>query len=190
MVLNSIEKLLEKYDNGETTLKEEQQLKAYFAQDNIAPHLESYRIMFQYFNTTKQELYTKDVPLKPKKNFVYQWISVAAVAVLMLGILIPNVMGGNDNLTLASLSAEDREVYFQTKEALAMLSSNFDKGTSSLSALGTVSDNFNQGASSFNALSLASESFNVGAEKASHISKLGNTTNKFLKNTKRKQVNK
>ncbi|WP_323787934.1 hypothetical protein [Psychroserpens sp.] len=183
MVLNSIEKLLEKYDNGETSLKEEQKLRDYFAQENVAPHLESYRMMFQYFNTTKQELYTKDVPLKPKKNFVYQWISVAAVAVLMLGIFIPNVLGGSETLTLADLSAEERKVYFQTKEALAMLSSNFDKGTSSLS---TLSENFNQGATSFNALSLASESFNVGAEKASYVNKLGNTTNKFLKKTKNK----
>ncbi|WP_431135293.1 hypothetical protein [Psychroserpens mesophilus] len=165
MVLNSIEKLLEKYDNGETSLKEEQQLKAYFAQDNVAPHLESYRVMFQYFKTTKQELYTKDVPLKPKRNNVYQWISVAAVAVLMLGILIPNILGGNDNLTLADLSDEERKMYYQTKEALAMLGSNFDKGTSS-----------------FNALSLASESFNVGAKKASHVNKLATTTNKLLKN--------
>lgn len=166
MVLNSIEKLLEKYDNGETSLKEEQQLKDYFAQDQVAPHLESYRVMFQYFNTTKQELYTKDVPLKPKKNYVYQWISVAAVAVLMLGIFIPNMLG-DDSRTLASYSEEEQEMYLQTKEALAMLSSRFDQGTSS-----------------FNALSLASESFTVGAEKASYVNKLGKTTNKFLKNTK------
>lgn len=179
MVLNSIEKLLEKYDNGETSLQEEQQLKDYFAQDNVAPHLESYRVMFQYFNTTKQELYTKDVPLKTKKSNLYQWISVAAVAVLMLGILIPNIFGGNDTLTLADLTPEEREVYFQTKEALAMLSSNFDKGTSGLSVL---SENFNQGASSFDALNLASESFNTGAEKASYVNQLGNTTNKLLKN--------
>ena len=183
MVLNSIEKLLEKYDNGETSLKEEQKLKDYFLQDNVAPHLESYRVMFQYFKTTKQELYTKDVPLKPKKNFVYQWISVAAVAVLMLGIFTPNILGSNST-TLASYSEEEQRMYLQTKEALAMLSSNFDQGASSVIALSTVSDNFNQGASSFNALSEASESFNVGAEKASHINKLGKTTNKFLKNTK------
>jgi hypothetical protein len=181
MVLNSIEKLLEKYDNGETSLKEEQQLKDYFAQDDVAPHLESYRVMFQYFNTTKQELYTKDVPLKPKKNFVYQWISVAAVAVLMLGIFIPKIGEENKITSLDDLTPEEREVYFQTKEALAMLSSNFDKGTSSLSVL---SENFNQGASSFNALSLASESFSVGAETASHVNILGKTTNKYLKNTK------
>ena len=74
MVLNSIEKLLEKYDIGETSIKEEQELKAYFAQDDVAVHLESYRMMFQYFKTTKQEdLYTKDVPLKTRKsNEFYQ----------------------------------------------------------------------------------------------------------------------
>ena len=38
MVLNNIEKLIEKYDNGETTLKEEQQLKDYFSQQTVPPH--------------------------------------------------------------------------------------------------------------------------------------------------------
>ena len=40
MVSDNIEKLLEKYDNGETNLKEEQQLRVYFAQDDVAPHCE------------------------------------------------------------------------------------------------------------------------------------------------------
>lgn len=84
---NIVEQLLEKYDNGETTLKEEQQLRDYFSQESIAPHLESYRIMFQHFAKTKQETYSKDVPLQTKKRTnIYQWISVAAVIAVMVGI--------------------------------------------------------------------------------------------------------
>ncbi|MDP5081517.1 MAG: hypothetical protein NWP87_02590, partial [Winogradskyella sp.] len=83
MVLNSIEKLIEKYHNAETSLKEEAQLKAYFASDAVAPHLEHYKPLFNYFSKSKQEQYTKDVPLNTKKTKLYQWISVAAVAVLM-----------------------------------------------------------------------------------------------------------
>ncbi|WP_298894406.1 hypothetical protein [uncultured Psychroserpens sp.] len=168
MVLNSIEKLLEKYDNGETTLKEEQRLKEYFTQDEVAPHLESYKMMFQYFNNTKQELYTKDVPLKPRKSYIYQWISVAAVAVLMLGIMVPKILGGEEIVDpLAGLTDEERKVYTETKEALSMLSSNF-----------------NDAASSVNTLSLVSTSFNKGAEKASHVSEFGKTTNRLVKKKK------
>jgi len=159
MVLNSIEKLLEKYDNGETSLKEEKQLQAYFAQDEVAPHLESYRVMFQYFNKTKQEHYTKDVPLKTKSYALYKWISVAAVAVLMFG------------------------VYFQTKgpseaeKQEALLAYN-----QTMEALNLVSSKFNQGATSLNALNLASTQFDRGAEQVNYISEFSNTTSKIFKN--------
>ena len=85
MVLNNIEKLLEKYDNGETTLKEEQQLKSYFSQETVAPHLEMYKPIFAYCLVNEKEQFTKDVPLKTKRTFDYTWISVAAVAVLFFG---------------------------------------------------------------------------------------------------------
>ncbi len=164
MVLNSIEKLLEKYDNGETTLKEEQHIKDYFAQDNIPEHLESYRLMFQYFNSTKQELYTKDVPLKPRKSYIYQWISVAAVAVLMLGIMIPSLLG-DDVVTPETVYTQDQlEAYNQTKNALSLLSNSFNESASSVNTLGLVSTNFNK-----------------GAENVSRVSEFAKTTNKLVK---------
>ncbi|MBR9915059.1 MAG: hypothetical protein GYB32_09585 [Algicola sp.] len=167
MVLNSIEKLLEKYDNGETTLKEEQQLKAYFAQDDVAPHLESYKILFQYFNNTKQEHYTKDVPLKPRKSYIYQWISVAAVIVLMLGIFIPQVFGGETYSSVADLPQEQQETYQKTKQALSMLSINF-----------------NDAASSVNTLDLVSSNLNKGAEQVNHVNEFAKSTNKLVKKKK------
>ncbi|EDP70189.1 hypothetical protein FBALC1_11667 [Flavobacteriales bacterium ALC-1] len=164
MVLNNIEALIEKYNNAETTLKEEAQLKTYFASDNVEPHLEHYKPMFQYFSQSKQEQYTKDVPLNTKKKTrLYQWISVAAVAVLMLGFFIPNWNSGSK--TLADYSPEEQQMYIEAKQALAMLSNNF-----------------NDGASSLNALSLASENFNVGIEKTSHVKEFSKTTNRLLKN--------
>lgn len=168
MVLNSIEQLLEKYDNGETTLKEEKVLKAYFAQDEVAPHLESYKAMFQYFNNTKQELYTKDVPLKPRKSYIYQWISVAAVAVLMLGILIPNVFGNDPVTPEVVYTVEQLEAYNQTKEALSLLS-----------------ESFNDGASSIGTLSLVSTNFEKGTEKVNHFNEFAKTTNKLVKKNKK-----
>ena len=88
MVLDNIEKLLEKYENGETSLKEEQQLKHYFTQGTVAPHLEMYKPMFEYFLVNKQDRFTKDVPFKTKRNFNYKWISVASVAALMLRVYV------------------------------------------------------------------------------------------------------
>lgn len=159
MVLNSIEKLLEKYENGETTLKEEQQLKDYFSQETVEPHLEMYKPMFQYFLVTKQERFTKDVPLKTKRKFNYKWISVAAVAVLMFGIYtkFTGPIGPTED--------EEREAqiaYNQTMDALSLISSNFKKGT--------------------NNLNLLTSNFNKGAENILHVNAFENTTNKILRN--------
>lgn len=159
MVLNSIEKLLEKYDNAETTLQEEAQLRAYFSSGNVASHLEHYKPLFVYFTNTQQELFTKDVPLNTKKkaNF-YQWISVAAVAVIALGIMLPQLWNS------PNYSEEEIELYNKTKNALAFMSSNFNEGVSSINVLGMASDNFS-----------------AGVYKASFVSEFGKTTNKFLK---------
>ena len=159
MVLNSIEKLLEKYDNAETTLQEEAQLRAYFSSDDVAPHLEHYKSLFVYFANTQQELFTKDVPLNTKKktNF-YQWISVAAVAVIALGIMLPQLWNS------PTYSQEEIELYNKTKNALAFMSSNFNEGASSMNVLGMASDNFN-----------------AGIYKASFVTEFGKTTNKLIK---------
>ena len=171
MVLNSIEKLLEKYDNGETTLKEEQHLKDYFAENEVAPHLEPYKTMFQYFNSTKQELYTKDVPLKPRKSYIYQWISVAAVLVLALGVLIPSIFGGGP-VTEDQLTPEQQMAINQTKEVFDMVGAQFSKGQNQIGAL-----------------SLTSSNFAKGAEQLNYISEFSETTEKFFKSKPRKKAN-
>jgi hypothetical protein len=164
MVLNSIEKLLEKYDNGETTLQEEQQLKDYFSQETVAPHLEVYKSMFQYFLQTHEEQFTKDVPLKPRKtNTLYKWISVAAIAVLMFGIYT-QVGNQPQTRTLADLSPTEREAYDKTMEVFNLVSSKL-----------------NEGSENMNTLSLVSSNFDKGADNIAYISEFSRATNKFLK---------
>ena len=55
MELKNIESLLEKYEEGQTSLQEEAQLKHYFTTETVAPHLEVYRSLFTYFVSDKQE---------------------------------------------------------------------------------------------------------------------------------------
>ena len=163
MVLNRIEELLSKYDRAETNLQEEQELRDYFTGAEVAPHLECYRPIFQYFRVSQKEVFTKDVPLKTKKKSLYQWISVAAVSILMLGILLPKVYGSQKSL--ADYSQEEQQMYLKAKNALAMLSNNFNQGTTSL-----------------NTLNLASENFNAGLKKANYITEFNQSTSKLLKN--------
>lgn len=141
MVLNNIEKLLEKYENGETSLKEEQVLKNYFSSDTVAPHLEMYKPMFAYFLVNQQEQFTKDVPLKTKRNFNYKWISVAAVVVLTLGIYFkPSIIGPppcEENLVGTFCKPED--AFNEVTKSLAMISNHFNKGTSTVNYLDEVS---------------------------------------------------
>jgi len=125
MELVKIEKLLEKYFEATTTVAEEETLRTYFSQEDVAPHLEQYVSMFQYFSKTKEEQFTKQVPLKTKNNF-YKWSSVAAVAVLVFGIYFGNEYQERKEAEYA---------YEQTKKALNLLAENFGKGTQKVSYL-------------------------------------------------------
>ncbi|AWX43072.1 hypothetical protein HME9304_00059 [Flagellimonas maritima] len=125
MELDSIEKLLEKYFEATTTVAEEKTLQAYFSQESVATHLEQYRPMFNYFSSAKDEKYTRQVPLKPRKNY-YKWISVAAVVVLTFGLYFGNEYRERKKAEYA---------YQETKKAFELLAENFGRGTEKVAHL-------------------------------------------------------
>jgi len=130
MELHNIEKLIEKYFEATTTVVEEETLRKYFTERNVAPHLEQHAPLFNYFTKAKEERFTKQVPLKPRKNYL-KWASVAAIAIFMVGLYF--YQPSPPPVTLADeYTPEEIE---SAKEALALLAMNFNKGTEQLNHL-------------------------------------------------------
>ena len=126
MELVNIEKLIEKYENAETSLQEEQELKEYFQQDSVPAHLLEYKAMFNYFDESSEEHYTKSIQLKPR-SANWKWLSIAAAVVLMVSIYS---ITSSDSLNKFS-DAERREAelaYQETQKAFQLISQNLNKG--------------------------------------------------------------
>ena len=124
MELANIEKLVAKYLEATTTVQEEQELQLYFSQENVAPHLEEYQPMFQYFTTLKAEKYTRNVPLQPRKNYL-KWISVAAVFILASGLFLQN---WNEH-------RKAEQAFVDFKNTMTLVSENFNTGASQINHL-------------------------------------------------------
>ncbi|MCF6181785.1 hypothetical protein [Lutibacter sp.] len=125
MELANIEKLLEKYENGETTLTEEKELKNYFLSDNVAPHLVEYKALFNYFSTSKNERFTKTIQLKSQKQN-WKWLTVAASLILLVSVYTGYQKHQQNKA---------EKVFNETKMALNMLSGNLHKGTVAIGEL-------------------------------------------------------
>lgn len=133
MELVNIENLLEKYFEATTTVQEEQELQAYFSQDNVAPHLQEYQPMFQHFTNLKSEQFTRNVPLKPRKNYL-KWISVAAVFLLTTGLFF--------NEWEKQRKAE--EAFADFKMTMSLVSESFNTGASHINHLAQFEETTNK----------------------------------------------
>lgn len=164
MALYNIEELLEKYDNAETTLAEETQIREDFATQEVPPHLESYKILFNYVSHSKQETYTKELALKNKPIKLIQMLSVAAMVLVMLGVYL-QMNPKTEKTTLADLSREELIAYNQTLEVFNLVSTKLNQGTENLEVMGLVSNKLN-----------------AGAEQLSYLQEFTNATNKIINN--------
>lgn len=127
MELDRIEKLLEKYFEASSTAAEEQELRDYFAGEQVAPHLAAYAPMFTYFSAAKEERYTGQVPLKTRsRNTIYGWISIAAAMVLMFGLYFGKQVRDQ---------REAEYAYEQTRKAFGLIAQNLDRGTEKMAHL-------------------------------------------------------
>lgn len=133
MELDKIEKLVEKYFEATTTVAEEETLKQYFSQKNVAPHLEQYTSLFNYFSDAKKEEFTNypefggKVRLKEER---YRWIFAAAA------VLVPLAIGiGIYTVKIRQERKQAEYAYNETKKALGLLAENFGRGTEKVAYL-------------------------------------------------------
>jgi hypothetical protein len=93
----TIHQLLERYFAGETTLQEEDQIKAYFQRNDIDPDLKQYQPLFSFFITEAKQQTSSQFEQKlqqfPKANRLvvkrsaYRWAIAATIAMLLtLGV--------------------------------------------------------------------------------------------------------
>lgn len=134
MESDKIEIILEKYFQGESTIAEENELKSYFSSSDVAQHLEQYKPLFGYFSQVKEQRLTQEIPLQTKKRNV-AWLSIAASAVLLLGIGSYFYLNNTTPVVAKSeLGTYDspEEALAATQKALAMVSHNVNTGIESV----------------------------------------------------------
>ena len=134
MELTKIERLLVKYENAETTLKEEDVLRTYFTSNKVAPHLKEYQLIFNYFKSNNDDTYTKKIKLnnKIKKR---NWLMVAASITLLL-----STYSGLTIINQYNQKKQAAENLAQITNGLKLVSTNLKKGNQALKKLQVYED--------------------------------------------------
>jgi hypothetical protein len=153
MNIQEIEKILERFYNGETTLREEKVLKDFFSGPDVPDHLKAVQAQFIYYNVEKSELFDarqlennvmKDVSGSRIKAFFIMerkrlfWISgIAATILLFLGIYLamnPVVKKVEDTYS------DPVVAYNKTKDILLYVSAKFNRGTRDLDKISKIDE--------------------------------------------------
>jgi hypothetical protein len=154
MNLKEIEELLEKFYEGSTSLAEEQRLRDYFTREAVPPHLSEHADLFRFYAASgKEELLDPEfenrflnaiekapaIPLNTGKKHFFFLTGIAAAILILAGIIF---IFRNDVIRQSSKNAANNEIaYQQAKNALVMLSANFNTGLDQAQKL----ENFQKG---------------------------------------------
>lgn len=102
--MNDIDKILESYFEGNTSLKDEQLLRDYFCQPNIKDEHKVYAPMFCFFSEERKEKEDTQNGEKGKRKHlsISIWISIAASIAILIGIYtilsLPIDRSGNQSI--------------------------------------------------------------------------------------------
>ena len=123
----NITKLLDLYDDGETTLEQERDLKSYFASESYDKDFESYAVLFSYFETELKTTSEVEISIQSPKPNKFLWLNVAASIVVILGgVWLFTYYEKQQDIQEARIAFE------KTQNALNFLSYNMNEGLEKL----------------------------------------------------------
>jgi hypothetical protein len=142
MELAKIESLLEAYFEGNTSLNEEAQLRAYFRESSVAAHLQQYQPLFKGFEKARGEVSQREIILPQRSGLKFKslWYGIAASAVIALFV-------ANYIFSEPSLSQDEKEALTalkESKKAMFLLSENFNKGAEQLALVNQFTETKNK----------------------------------------------
>ncbi|MCP9200127.1 hypothetical protein MKO06_09420 [Gramella sp. GC03-9] len=131
MEFNKIEKLLERYDEGRTSVAEENLLREYFLKNEVPPHLSSYKLIFRYTSEQKDERLETQTKMGSSSRKI-AWSSIAAIFIVAVGLYFFNESSQDLNQNDISSVSDEEMAIQKTKETLNMVSQLMNEGTADL----------------------------------------------------------
>ncbi|MCG9972630.1 hypothetical protein [Christiangramia crocea] len=134
MESGKIEKLLERYDEGKTSLAEENILREYFLNGEVPEHLRSYQLIFMFSAKQKNETMERSPWVRSagtKRNW-YSWTSIAAILIVALGVFFFNDSSRELNENDLGTISDEELALEKTKETLNMVSQFMNEGKADL----------------------------------------------------------
>jgi hypothetical protein len=132
--------LLEKYWEGNTSLQEERQLKAYFKSNHVAADHEVYRSLFHSFEMERSvegegfDAFAK-VKSQQSHNYYFKrrtWTAIAVAAGVAAMVAVGSGYYQQEPQADLGTYESPEEAYAATVQALQMVSSKFNKGKANL----------------------------------------------------------
>ena len=133
MELDQIKIQIEKYFRSETSIAEEDELRAYFSSSDVPASLEEYKTIFSHLDIEKEPKLNQEIQLN-SRNQNWLWLSVAASVIVLLGIGVFGYISYYNVDQDENLGTYDNpEVAFkETQKALSRLSTNLNTGFESM----------------------------------------------------------
>lgn len=180
MSSQEIEKILERYFHGESSLSEERSLKAFFKKEDLPAHLADLREQFLVFEQEREEVLPDDFDdnlfkaiekeekskKASKRAVIYYVGSVAATILIILTIFIRF-----DPLARNTQTMQAEEAFAEASQVLYFVSGKFMQGTNKLGTVGQFNDNVSKLENV--------KKFDDGVEKASTVSRFKQITDLF-----------